>query len=77
LEALRSVVVAFANFPIMPAPIVPPGMDLEESNVAVITACTIVLFILGSIGVGLRFWARRKTKQNLWWDDYLVIFAWV
>lgn len=52
-------------------------MDLEESNVALINACTVILFVLGSVGVGLRFWARRKSKQNLWWDDYLVLFSWV
>ena len=56
---------------------VPPGLDLEESKATSVIASTIVLFVLGTIGVALRFYARRKGGQDLWWDDYLVIFAWV
>jgi len=62
----------------MAAPMpIPPGLDLEESKKGDIIASTVVLWVIGTVGTALRFWARRKGGVSLWWDDWLVIFAWV
>lgn len=53
------------------------GMDLEETRGPTIIATIIVLFLIGTVGIILRLWARQKSKAALWWDDWLVIFAWV
>lgn len=54
----------------------PVPKNLTESQQPEIIASNIVLFIIGTVGVFLRFWARRKAGVGLWWDDWLVIFAW-
>lgn len=34
-----------------------------------------VMGIAATLAVGLRFFARKKTKASLMWDDWLVVFA--
>jgi hypothetical protein len=34
-----------------------------------------VMGAAATIAVALRFWARRKTRAKLKWDDHLVVFA--
>ena len=61
----------------MSLPPLPPGFDLEASQAPSIYASTIVLLIIATVGVSLRFYARRKAGIKFWYDDWLVFFAWV
>ncbi|OCL03126.1 hypothetical protein AOQ84DRAFT_227968 [Glonium stellatum] len=55
-----------------------PAVDSsQESRATTIVATVIILWVIGSIGIPLRLWARRKSGAALWWDDWLVIIAWV
>ena len=38
-------------------------------------ALATVLVLLATVAVMLRLYARRKTKQSILWDDYLVLLA--
>jgi membrane-associated HD superfamily phosphohydrolase len=38
-------------------------------------ALATVLALLANVAVMLRLYARRKTKQSISWDDYLVLLA--
>lgn len=54
-----------------------PGMDLEASKAVGVIVAVTLLWVIGTIGVGFRVWARHRSKNGLWWDDWLVLFAWV
>ena len=40
-------------------------------------AVSIVFIIITTVFVGLRLWARRISKVNIWYDDYVVVLAMV
>ncbi|KAK0388498.1 hypothetical protein NLU13_4742 [Sarocladium strictum] len=40
-------------------------------------ACVGVTFALATICTGFRFWARRMTNIQLWWDDWFALLAWI
>ncbi|KAM0323953.1 hypothetical protein ACHAQA_008535 [Verticillium albo-atrum] len=42
-----------------------------------IFAAVIVTFVSATVSLASRLFARRTTKVSLWWDDWLVIGAWV
>lgn len=37
----------------------------------------IIVFIISTITVVLRFWARKMTRAAIWWDDILMVFTWL
>ena len=49
--------------------------DLEASNKTPVYVATAVGFALATGSVILRVIARRKSKANLGWDDYSIVFA--
>jgi hypothetical protein len=59
----------------LPAP--PLGFDIDASKASSVHAATIILLVIGTLGVALRFYARRKAGVAFWFDDWLVFFAWV
>ncbi|PVI04998.1 hypothetical protein DM02DRAFT_611111 [Periconia macrospinosa] len=61
----------------MSLPNLPPDFDLDESRAPNIIASVVILLLIGTVGVALRVVARRKAGNPLWWDDYLVLFAWI
>lgn len=50
---------------------------LDEYNGAAIEAVTIVLIILITVAVALRFLARRLQSATWGWDDFLMIPSWL
>jgi hypothetical protein len=40
-----------------------------------IIAVAALLSTLATTSTILRFWARARTKQRLWWDDWLAMIA--
>ena len=60
----------------MPGSVLPgiPGYDpdnLQPWTVAVVTSVT----VLATVAVALRLLSRYIKAQNLWWDDYMIIFS--
>ena len=55
----------------------PPGIDLSETQVPRLLAVTFATFALATIAVVLRFVSRRLVHTYLWWDDWLIVVAWV
>ena len=35
------------------------------------------LSALATLFLALRLWAKFRRRKNLWWDDYILIAAWV
>ena len=31
--------------------------------------------ILATYAVGMRFWSRKMSKVNLWWDDWIILLS--
>ena len=56
-------------------PLPPPGLDIYESQQPSIYAATFISWGLAVIAVVLRFTARKISKANFWWDDWLMIVA--
>ena len=48
---------------------------LNDSKLLLIIVITIILMVLSIIAVILRLAARKVSKVNYWWDDYLAILA--
>lgn len=44
---------------------------------AYINAIGWLLLSLAGIVVGARIWAKVSARKGLWWDDYIVLAAWV
>lgn len=44
---------------------------------AYINAIGWLLLSLAGIVVGARIWAKISARKGLWWDDYIVVAAWV
>lgn len=44
---------------------------------AYINAIGWLLLSLSGIVVGARIWAKVSARKGLWWDDYIVLAAWV
>lgn len=38
---------------------------------------TAVFTVLDLLAIGLRFWAARIIRRQLYADDYLIVFSWV
>lgn len=62
----------------MPPPILRLSLaELAADRGSQITISYVITFALASILLLLRIYCRRLTKQRLWWDDYLIIVAYV
>ena len=48
---------------------------LKNDRGPILTAVSIMLIILPTIGVGLRLLARRISTAKLWYDDYFIMVA--
>ena len=51
-----------------------PGYDpdnLQPWTVAVVASVT----VLATVAVALRLFSRHLKAQQLWWDDYMIIFS--
>ena len=62
----------------MPAPSPVPHLspaELRENQGPQLLPVFIIFTILPVIALCLRLLARRITRMNLWWDDYLIVFA--
>lgn len=44
---------------------------------AYINAIGWLLLSLAGLVVGARIWAKVSARKGLWWDDYIVVAAWV
>ncbi|OAQ59531.1 hypothetical protein VFPPC_03765 [Pochonia chlamydosporia 170] len=53
----------------------PPGLDLNETKVPSLVSAFVVTWVLGLAIVGLRITARRLSRNELWWDDWLIIVS--
>ncbi|KZF23478.1 hypothetical protein L228DRAFT_238042 [Xylona heveae TC161] len=53
----------------------PPGMDITEDFGPHVVAAVIALLVIATISVGLRFGTRFAAKQQLKWDDLLIVLA--
>lgn len=49
----------------------------DEGFGSYINAIGWLLLSLAGIVVGARIWAKISARKGLWWDDYIVIAAWV
>lgn len=49
----------------------------DEGFGAYINAIGWVLLSLSGLVVGARVWAKVSARKGLWWDDYIVLAAWV
>ncbi|KAG8160809.1 hypothetical protein KVR01_009073 [Diaporthe batatas] len=54
-----------------------PSRPNDEGFGAYINAIGWLLLSLAGIVVGARIWAKLSARKGLWWDDYIVIAAWV
>ena len=59
----------------MPPP--PEGLDLTESQVPRMVGVNISTFVVALIALILRFVCRKITRMPIWWDDWLMIPAWL
>lgn len=51
---------------------------LTETRGPMLYNLGIVMAILPTLAIILRFWARLITsKMSVWWDDWLALLAWV
>jgi hypothetical protein len=53
----------------------PPDADLSATQAPRIIGASVVLIILSTAAVVLRFLARRLSRAGLWWDDWTILFA--
>ena len=52
-----------------------PGLDINATDAPKIIAVSVVLIILSTAAVVLRFISRMLSKAGLWWDDWLIVAA--
>ena len=52
-----------------------PGLDVNATEVPKIIAVSVVLIILSTSAVILRFISRMLSKAGLWWDDWVIVAA--
>lgn len=48
---------------------------LAESRSYALLAAAIPVSVIAITAVFLRFWARRRVKARIWWDDYTIVLA--
>lgn len=51
--------------------------NLSDTYQPSIYAAAIITYMVATSAVILRFVARRLTNMKLWYDDWLVVVAWV
>ena len=73
MASSTSGVLPFAPAPLQTYPY--PGLNLDDSQGPRVIATSIVLMILASLAVVLRFIARHLSRAGLWWDDWTVLAA--
>lgn len=54
-----------------------PARPNDDGFGSYINAIGWLLLSLAGIVVGARIWAKISARKGLWWDDYIVIAAWV
>ncbi|MCJ1405072.1 hypothetical protein MMC11_008298 [Xylographa trunciseda] len=52
-----------------------PGLDINATDAPKIIAVSVVLIIISTSAVVLRFISRMLSKAGLWWDDWLIVAA--
>lgn len=52
-----------------------PGLDIHANQEARILAVSVVLIVVSTLSVILRFVARALSKAGLWWDDWCILAA--
>ncbi|MCJ1384101.1 hypothetical protein MMC17_007217 [Xylographa soralifera] len=52
-----------------------PGLDINATEAPKIIAVSVVLIILSTAAVVLRFVSRMMSKAGLWWDDWIIVAA--
>ncbi|PVH94791.1 hypothetical protein DM02DRAFT_538717 [Periconia macrospinosa] len=55
----------------------PPGINLTDDKQPQIIGSVSATWALATLAIMLRFLCRRISKANLWWDDYLMIPAYI
>ncbi|KAH3939755.1 hypothetical protein HBI56_224330 [Parastagonospora nodorum] len=55
----------------------PPGIDLAANQQPRIIGSVAATWALATIALVLRFYCRRLSKAGFWWDDYLMIPAYI
>lgn len=64
----------------MPSPLSPTEIEYELAHIhdnrgPDMIVSTVICIALASVAVVLRFYARRLSKAQLWFDDYMMIVA--
>ena len=54
-----------------------PGFDLHASRQPRLVGVDVTLIVITTIFVSLRLCSRRVSGAGLWWDDFLVVLAWL
>lgn len=52
-----------------------PHLLAMADSAGMMYALAIVLSILATVAVVLRFYAKRIKQTALWWDDYMILLA--
>lgn len=60
-----------------PPPIGQPGFDLYASRQPRLVGVYVALIVIATIFVSLRLCSRRVSGAGVWWDDFLVVLAWL
>jgi len=56
---------------------IPPGINLADDESKDIIGAISATWALATIAIGLRFACRRLSRAGFWWDDWLMVPAYV
>lgn len=51
--------------------------ELDEYSGNKVIATSITFFVLTSVFLGLRFYAKKLMRSRSWWDDLLLVGAYI
>lgn len=54
-----------------------PSEDPNASRASGVIACTVIGFVLTTLAVASRIFARQVKAGKLYLDDYLIVISWV
>ncbi|KAF6830571.1 integral membrane protein [Colletotrichum plurivorum] len=59
----------------MSSPGPPPGLDLTETKVPSLVSGFVITWVSALTSVGLRVKARQLARNEIWWDDWIIIIS--
>ncbi len=66
-----------SGYPGAPSSLTTTGPLPHDDAGAKINAVFWVLSIVAGLLMGARFWAKRMRRKGWWWDDWMLLLAWV